>query len=220
MSQQLLEIRENHPDYSADNFYVSPSNIDAFSWVKNWPDWPSSCLFISGPAFSGKTHLTEIWKEKTGAILLDREKLDYRKIDGKSCYIIDNIITTDEEQLFHILNKIKETNSWLLLTSDLPFAQMNLKLADLKSRLAAALNVSILNPDDELLEKILIKHFSDRQLRIEKDVMKFLVPRLERSFLAVRNFTEKVDMISLVEKRNITVPFVSKILEGMATSPD
>ena len=60
---------------------------------------------------------------------------------------------------------------------------------------------------------MLVKQFRDRQLRIDEDVISFMLARMERSFEAARHMVRAIDEAALRERRNITVPLVRKVLE-------
>jgi len=55
---------------------------------------------------------------------------------------------------------------------------------------------------------VLTKLFSDRQIFVPQEVVQFLLPRLERSFAAMRDIVEAIDRKALAEKRKVTVPLV------------
>ena len=60
-------------------------------------------------------------------------------------------------------------------------ADWRVGLPDLRSRLRMATPVALGEPDDELLRKVLVKLFADRQLVVEKAVIDYLLVRMERS---------------------------------------
>ena len=83
-----------------------------------------------------------------------------------------------------------------------------MRLADLRSRLNAAAAVAIAEPDDTLMEAVLVKLFSDRQLRVDDDVLAFMLTRMERSFAGARDLVARVDDVALKTRRNISVSLV------------
>jgi len=87
------------------------------------------------------------------------------------------------------------------------------EVKDLASRLRAAPSVAIREPDEELLNAILVKSFNDRQITLGAEVLQYITPRIERSFEAVRDLVNEIDNQSLSEKRNVTVPFIRDILK-------
>jgi chromosomal replication initiation ATPase DnaA len=95
-------------------------------------------------------------------------------------------------------------------------------LADLRSRLAALPAVGIGAPDDTLIEAVMVKQFSDRQLRVTPDVIAYLVPRLERSLATIRTVVAALDAAALAEHRAVTVPLARQVLRhlGLSQAPD
>ena len=106
-------------------------------------------------------------------------------------------------------------DSYLLFTSSCSPQFIDFKLPDLKSRINSVNAIKIESLDDELFEMLLVKLFSDRQLRVDPDVIGYIMGRVKRSFLAIENLVAKIDRISIQEKRNITIPFVSKLLSEL-----
>ena len=88
-------------------------------------------------------------------------------------------------------------------------------LPDLASRFRAAPSVAIHAPDDMLLASILTKLFADRQLSVSSDVIAYLLPRMERSFMAAQDLVERADCRALSEKRGISVPLMRLVLSDM-----
>lgn len=197
---------EHKTEYLEEDFIVSPSNEEAYKWLNQ--KWNSNFLCIFGG--KGKTHLAHIWAENNSAKIL--QEIDIIK-SASGNIVIDNADKiTDEVNFFHLFNKIKEEGGYMLLTAQKPPSKWNIRLPDLRSRLNTVPAVEIYPPDDMLLEALLIKHFSDRQLRVGDPVIKYITARIERSFSAVEKLVNKLDRLSLDEKRNITIPLAKKIL--------
>ena len=70
--------------------------------------------------------------------------------------------------------------------------------------------------DDFLLQALLVKQFSDRQLLVDVSVVRYLVARMERSFEMVRKLVDELDSSALEEKRRVTNVLASKALEKLA----
>jgi chromosomal replication initiation ATPase DnaA len=118
----------------------------------------------------------------------------------------------NEQALFHLYNFAKENQFSILMTSRLPPAQWSISLADLKSRMGAVPVVGILNPDDTVMEAILVKLFADRQLHIQRGVITYMLGHMERSFSSAQKLVEKIDKQALAQKRKITVSLVRDLL--------
>lgn len=124
-----------------------------------------------------------------------------------------------EESLFHLYNHAKAVGGFVLMAARTPPGQWSFAVADLASRLRSCPAVAIGQPDDALLAGVMLKLFSDRQLRVPPDVIDYIVPRLERSFDAVANLVERLDTLSLAQRRGVTVPMARQVMEE-SLAPD
>ena len=102
-----------------------------------------------------------------------------------------------ERALFHLLNLASAEGCAVLLTGRAAPARWGVGLPDLASRLQAIAVAQIDAPDDALLAAVLAKNFFDRQLRISETLIRYLVPRMERSFAAAREIAERLDRAAL-----------------------
>ncbi len=199
------------PDYTEANFIISSANEIAYKALKEWP-WDSPFMYIYGAASSGKTHLSLIWKNLSGAQHLNDFSLDKLENPGNAWLLEDYENIEDEEGLFHFINHIKNTNKYLLITSRVAANTLSFRLPDLKSRISAMPSFKIEEPDDELLVALLHKHFSDRQLLVSEEVVDYIKHRIKRSYEAIMNVVENLDNISIERKSRITIPLVKQIL--------
>jgi chromosomal replication initiation ATPase DnaA len=208
MSQYVLPITLP-PVFTEDNFVVSGCNQEAHEWILHWPNWPAHAFILYGSSGSGKSHLGQIWVKRSGAIVLPG-------VPGNpinSNVLIEHMEKIgDEHALLHLLNFSKENGHYVLLTSSIPPKQLPFGLPDLTSRLLALPCAYIAPPDDEVLAAALRKQFADRQLKIEEEVIAYLVARIERSFTHIREIVEKLDTESMSEQKNLTIPFVKRVL--------
>ena len=75
--------------------------------------------------------------------------------------------------------------------------------------------MAVLPPDDGLIGAVLVKIFSDRQLRVGDGVVDYLTKRMERSFDAAGRIADALDHAALAAGRNITVPLARQVLEQL-----
>lgn len=204
----------------ADDFFVSPSNREAVEWIDRWPDWPGRLLLVTGPSGAGKSHLAAVWRQATGAALRRGAELGSADLEwvraGRPMAVEDcgnGLDDAREVLLFHMINAMRESGGSLLLTANQAPAHWPLALPDLASRLRAAPVARIEAPDDSLMGALLVKQFSDRQLRVGADLVGYLVSRLERSFAALCDAVDRLDAAALAAQRPITVPFARKVLD-------
>ena len=108
---------------------------------------------------------------------------------------------------------IREHGGSMLMTSMVPAPNLPFSLPDLTSRLLALPSVGIDQPDDDALAGAIRKQFSDRQMKVDEEVIKYLLPRMQRSFLKAKELVELLDAKALAEGKNITIPFVKRVWE-------
>ena len=86
-------------------------------------------------------------------------------------------------------------------------------MPDLKSRFKNCIFAKIDKPDDNMIFALILKHFSDRQIKIEKKIIEYITKRIERSYGKILDFIYKVDQFSLINKKPIDYKVIKKILE-------
>lgn len=221
MAQLTLDL-PHRPALGRDDFFITDCNAEAIAWLDRPGDWPNGLLIVRGPASSGKSHLGEVWREASGARALRRQDLAgaAAELGAGEALLFDDAdrMAGDakaEEGLFHLVNAVKAERAFLLLTARAAPARWGIALPDLASRLNAAQSVALGAPDDALLQALVIKLFSDRQLRVAPEVITFLISRMERSFAAVEQLIAAIDHEALARKREITVPLARQVLKRM-----
>ncbi len=213
---QLLLGFDYKTNFNEHDFYLSKSNSNAFNLINSWPNWNKKILNISGEKFSGKSHLANIFRLKSKAFLVKGNKIDnsiFKSLKLHESIIIDDFEQCKEEEiLYSIFNLIDQDSKYLLINSLKPINEIKFKLPDLASRSKNCLYAEIENPDDELLFAIILKNFSDRQIKIEKKIINFIISRIDRSYRKIDEFIYKIDELSLKKKKPINLKTIKEIL--------
>lgn len=217
MTRQLALDLAARPALGREAFFVSPANAAALAALDAWEDWPDRRHLLIGPEGSGKTHLAHVWAATTGARILPGADLTTADVpalaSGNAVAVEDVDRGADAAALLHLLNLARAEGTAVLLTATARPADWKLALADLESRIAAMPVARLARPDDALLAAVLVKLFEDRQVTVAPKVIDFLVPRIERSFDAARRAVAALDRAALAERRPVTVPLASRILD-------
>ena len=213
---QLLLNLNFKKSFNDHDYYVSDSNYFAFNIIDKWPKWEKKILNVSGEKFSGKTHLANIFKLKSSALFLKEKEINndiFKKIKLYESIIIDEFSNKiDENLIYSIFNLIDQDSKYLLINSEIPISEIKFKLPDLVSRSRNSLLATINPPDDELIFALILKNFSDRQIKLEKQIIEFIVNRIERSYRKISEFIYKVDELSLKKKKPINLKTIKEIL--------
>ena len=215
LNQLLLDFDHNI-EFNEHDYYVSRSNYLAFNLIQNWPKWERKILNISGDIFSGKTHLAKIFQYKSNALYLGHSDINedvFKKIKLNESIVIDDFEKIKNENLLYSLfNLIYQDNKYLLILSNRTISKMNYSLDDLNSRAKNCIFAQIENPDDDLIFAIIVKSFSDRQIKLEKKLLEYIIKRIERSYGKIYEFIYKVDELSLKKKKPINLKTIREIL--------
>ena len=222
MTRQIPLPLPHNEAMEADDYVITACNREAATWVNSWPQWPSHCLLVLGPVGSGKTHLMNLWLQRSHGKTITVDELIAKDAGqlamSNKIIAIDNADTitgnrTAQENLFHLYNLLRETKGYLLLTCSTPAAEWSSGLADLRSRLLASPVAVIKPPDDELLTMLLVKQFHDRQIEIGEGVVAYILPRIERTGAALREAVTALDRASLAEGKAVSISLARRVLE-------
>ncbi|MEJ2123780.1 MAG: DnaA/Hda family protein [Alphaproteobacteria bacterium] len=205
-----------------DDFYVSASNNLAAKLVSDWPDWTNPISIVTGPQGTGKTHLVNVWRARSGAACYTAKDMKVAvatAVNELGPVAIEDLdhAAFDEHSAFHLLNLAREHKFDVLLTGRRPPGEWEIKLPDLRSRLRSAALVTIETPDEALLRAVLVKLFADRQLSVTPDVVDYLLPRIERTMAGAQQAVAALDKAAFAERRAVTRAFAARVIPAMIT---
>ena len=217
MSDQLILKFPEHRAYKREDFYVSPSNQEAYDFINNWPKWIKRIVNIFGPSGSGKSHLSSILKTKTKCLEILANELNEDIIfefKTKEVLIIENFNEKiSEELLFSLWNIALQDNKYILINSIKPISSYKFKLPDLTSRIKSSLNIGIKLPSDDLISAIIAKNFSDKQIMVEEKHIDYIIKRIDRSYEKISQFILTLDRYSLKKKSPFGLKLIKEVLK-------
>ena len=197
--------KKNH-----ENYFVNQTNQKAYN-ITILEEFNQN-IFLYGPKKSGKSHLAALWKDRNNAISYNNK---IKKIfKTKKNVVIDDILhTSSEEDLFHIINHCKLHNLKIYFASSIDINTYDFKFQDLYSRLREFFYLEIKSPDDEMCKMLMIKLFFDKQIIIKnKEIFDFIFKRINRTYLDIYIFVDKLDRLSLAKKRQLTIPLIKELI--------
>ena len=217
MSDQLILEFPSHKAYKKEDFYVSPSNRQAYDFINSWPRWIKRTVNIFGPSGSGKSHLASILKNKTSCLQVNSNELNeniFIKYKTKEALIIENLDEKiSENLLFALWNIALQDNKYLMITSKKSIVSYKFKLKDLTSRIASSLIIGIKLPSDDLISVILAKNFSDKQIKVEKKHIEYIIKRIDRSYEKISQFILILDKYSLKRGSPFSLKLIKEVLK-------
>lgn len=214
--RQLPLALEFETTYEIADFLVAPCNHIAATLVCNWPE-DISALIIYGPSGCGKTHLLKAWAAAHHAYVLASDDLEHFDLEAFSQHptpiAVENIeLCSSETLLLHLFNLAQQHKVPLLMTSRLAPLAWSFRLPDLRSRLLAVTHCAISEPDDHVMSLLLVKIAADYRLTLPKELIPFIIARIERSFATVHRLMLLIDRISLSTHGRVTLPIVKQAL--------
>jgi len=217
MSDKLILKFPEHRAYKREDFYVSPSNQEAYDFINNWPKWIKRIVNIFGPSSSGKSHLSSILKTKTKCLEILANELNENIIfefKTKEVLIIENFNEKiPEELLFSLWNIALQDNKYFLINSIKPISSYKFKLPDLTSRIKSSLNIGIKLPSDDLISAIIAKNFSDKQIMVEEKHIDYIIKRIDRSYEKISQFILTLDRYSLKKGSPFGLKLIKEVLK-------
>ena len=174
---------------------LGPANASVAEALAHPESWPFRTAVLSGPPRAGKSLFARWFAE------------------GGKGDAIDDAPLLDEAELFHRWNRAQEQERPLLVVGGEP--PWEIALADLRSRLGAALQLEIGAPDDALAEELILAMAEERGLPLGHEAAAYLVPRAERSYLQLEKLVEAIDQLSLERKVPPTLAIWRAALEAV-----
>jgi chromosomal replication initiation ATPase DnaA len=217
--RQLRLPLERTPEFHRETFVVSGCNREAVNVLDAWPNWPGGCLALIGPEGVGKTHLARSWAARASATIVTLEGLDAIPMPTGPILLEDADQGVSNTGLFNLINRDMAGCS-LLMTARTAPRQWRTTLPDLRSRLNALLAVDLSAPDDLVLETLLLRFFRDRNIRPDKDVLPYLLRRIERSAPGALDVVARLDEAADAAGRGVTRILAREVLERGGASGD
>ncbi|ODP39477.1 chromosomal replication initiator DnaA [Sphingomonas turrisvirgatae] len=180
-----------------DHFLVGQANERAVQMLDRWATWPVMTAIITGPRKSGRSLLARTMVARSGGAVIDDADLQ------------------SETMLFHAWNEAQsERRPLFLVANDAP-PEWDVKLPDLRSRLASSPLARIDEPDDALAVGILRQFFDRHELVAQDDVVAWVMRRIERTYLSILRTGEALEEdASRRRNRRLSIPTARATLTG------
>jgi len=218
--QLLLDIRpELRP--RLDNFIIG-NNAELIARLRTLTD-PGMFdqIYIWGPPGSGRSHLLlatcAAAEDKCRPVHLVRgnELGDDLPLTPGSLVIVDDVDTLDESgqiTLFRAFNSARLSGLALLLSGQLPPLHLALR-EDLRTRIGSTLIYEVKPLSDEEKAAAIHNHALQRGIRIDDEVVRYLLRHGRRDFNSLMAVLEALDRVSLEQQRQVTLPLLRKIMQ-------
>ena len=208
---------------SLDNF-IGEANQQLLALIHQTLQGPAPALiYVAGAQGFGKTHLLQgsvfaAMEQSLNVAYLDLNNETpcevIQELYQQDWIVIDNIdLAGDDQQqaLFDLYNRIKDTQTTLVVSAQTTPGELDI-LKDLRTRLALGLVFSLEALSDGEKMQILQNKMLDKNLRIDTKVLEYLLKHFSRNLTQLWALIERLDSLSLQQKKPITIPFVKQVL--------
>lgn len=206
------------------SFYREPANLQLLDTLLQPHSVNEFPLYLWGEPGCGRSHLLQ-------ALCLEQEECIYlptAELVGLSPELLAGmeslrLVCIDDahllaghrrwqEAVFRLFNSLREQGGRLVVTADVPVAELALELEDLRSRLAWGLVFQVHSLSDEGKSEVLKEAAAVRGITLSDELINYILQRAERRMDRLMALLERLDALSLIEKRRITQPFIRNIM--------
>ena len=234
-----------NPLYTFENFVTGPSNSFAHAAaiaVSKSPAQAHNPLFIHGPTGLGKTHLmqaighqiltrpgmsvcyvsSETMLNEYIEALKNRTMVDFRnRYRRADVLLVDDIQFfcgkgSIQEEFFHTFDALHSAHKQIIMTSDLPPADLKDLEPRLLSRFGWGMVTGIENPDFETRLAILRYKNSLANVHLREDILTFIANHIQSNVRCLEGaLTRTSAFVTLHENPAITIDEVRKVLKDL-----
>jgi DnaA family protein len=203
-----------------DNFLLQPANAPLLPYLRAFENGPDQFCFLWGAAGSGKTHLLQALSHASeSAVYLPLAQLlphgpeSLEGLDQFPLLVLDDLQAVAgqrdwEEQLFQLFNLLHASGGRICMAADASPAQLSLLLADLRSRLQLSVIFEVQGLDEAGRQQVLQQRARARGIELKEEEAAYIMSRSLRGMTDLLAVLERLDTLSLAEKRRITIPFI------------
>lgn len=226
MRQLLLDIRPS-ADMNFDNF-IAGDNRELLARLRGLSEPEADeALYLWGSTGSGRSHLLRA----TAAAAVDAGRVVYYLNGGDvsdnipppsaGLLVVDGLEDLSDEgqiALFRTFNSARLLGLAMLLSGDTPPRRLPLR-EDLRTRVGQTLVYEVRPLSDEDKAAIFLRKADERGMRIEREIVDYLLRHSERDLPSLLAVLDELDRLSLERKRPITLPLVRELLHAQAELP-
>ena len=228
VSHQLALAIQLNDDATLANFCWGENTLLQQQLLSALNSGPDRLIYLWGPPGSGKSHLLQaccqiVEAHQTTSYLPLKALNEWgpdvlEGIENHTLICIDDIdvIANDarwEEALFHFYNRIRDQEqSVLIISGQLPPANLTIRLPDLRTRLGWGLVAQLHELDDTDKINTLQLHANKRGFELTTSVAQFLLNPCARNMHDLHTLLNRLDEASLIAQRKVTIPFVKETL--------
>ena len=218
MRQLTLDVRPTVQPTLA-NFVIGPNQAMVAALRRQIAATDGSWLYLWGRPGTGRSHLLQaivsesITSGRSSAYMSAEPSGDWLLEQGQLIALddIEQLDAAGQAALFRALIQAREARATLILAGNMPPQQLPLR-EDVRTRIGQALVFEIQALSDADKGILLIEHASARGMRLEADIVEYLLRHGHRDQAWLMSVLDALDDVSLSQARPITLPLLREIL--------
>ena len=231
MTEQLVLPMGVDDAPSLDNFLDTP-NRDLMAYLKQQLLKRASGhldaftgILVYGDPGSGKSHLdaalVEWVAECRGEALRLNSLKDLKRVsvlvERNQVYLLDDLEAflgdaLTERELLTFIERLKQHKAGLVMFARRSVNGLGVRLADLRSRLQAMESFELCALDENEKRLVLSRRARQRGILLSEEVLNWLFTHTGRELGTLFDLLERIDVLSLAEKRRVTIPLIKSML--------
>ena len=225
-SQQLPLNFKNSESKSFDDF-IEGQNLALLDSLKSFIHSNETLFYLWGNSGSGKSHLLQaatIQFPQQKAVIFKPEDLLVR--ENVALIALFDIICIDqaetiaghtllEESLFFWINETRQAHKKIILASQLSTNDKQWQLADLRSRLHSGRTHELKIIDRNNALQIFMRQAEKKGIVVDQKIEKYLSQKCPMNMKFLSQLLQQLDEVTLVEKKQVTIPLLKKILQSI-----
>lgn len=229
--QQLPLAVELRPEADFSEYLPGP-NTEAVAAVAGWAIGTGEAfIYLFGASGTGKTHLLQAACRAASDLAVSAIYLPLahphlnptalEDLEQSDLVALDDLqaVTGDpdwEHALFDLYNRLREAGRGLLVSADASYAEIPVRLPDLRSRLTWGPGYRLRSLDETDCEHLLLRSAERRGLRLGSEAVRYIMRRCPREPRDLLALLRKLDQESLRHKRRPTVPLIRELMQTPA----
>lgn len=215
MKQLVLDIRLDAPP-TLDNYFAGDNAPLVAALEATAQGQGMGHLYLWGAAATGRSHLLRATCAASGGVYLRADEVGTTLPDTPGLLAVDDVHRLGDAAaiaLFNAFNRAREHRQTLLLAGDQPPLALQLR-EDLRTRIGQCLGFEIQPLTDAARSAILSALATQRGLRIDGDVVSYLMRHGRRDMPSLLTTLDALDRASFERKRPITLPLLREMLQS------
>ena len=117
-----------------------------------------------------------------------------------------------EERLFEFFNRSREEGVKLLVSAKNSPRGLDFSLPDLASRMSWGVIYQLFELNDEEKMAAMDRRAREKHMPMSTEVLQYIFMRHSRDLQSLVSVLNKLDQLSLAEKRRLTIPFIKQVM--------